>query len=200
MTAKKDIAPKGSDPDHSASDSFETLLSAVGQQRDRDAFITLFNHFAPRLKSFLMKKGATPDHAEELAQETMLTVWNKAAGYDPKQAGASTWIFTIARNKRIDSLRKNNRVEFDSGDPAFVPDDISPAPDRQVIDSDRTQQVAAALDTLPPEQADLIRKAYFEDKTHHEIASETKIPLGTVKSRLRLALERLHRQLGQDLL
>lgn len=194
MTAKKDIAPTG------VPDSFETLLSAVGQQRDRDAFITLFNHFAPRLKSFLMKKGATPDHAEELTQETMLTVWNKAAGYDPKQAGASTWIFTIARNKRIDSLRKNSRVEFDSGDPAFVPDDMGPAPDRQVIDSDRTEQVAAALKTLPPEQADLIRKAYFEDKTHYEIASEIKIPLGTVKSRLRLALERLHRQLGQDLL
>lgn len=195
MTAKKDIAPTGLLPD-----SFETLLSAVGQRRDRSAFITLFNHFAPRLKSFLMKKGATPDHAEELAQETMLTVWNKAAGYDPKQAGASTWIFTIARNKRIDSLRKNSRVEFDFGDPAFVPDDMAPAPDRQVIDSDRTEQVAAALKTLPPEQADLIRKAYFEDKTHHEIASEIKIPLGTVKSRLRLALERLHRQLEQDLL
>jgi len=200
MTAKKDIAHNLADSGRHAPESFEALLSAVGQRRDRSAFIILFHHFAPRLKSFLMKKGSSPEQAEELAQETMLTVWNKAASYNPQQASASTWIFTVARNKRIDSLRKNGRVEFDSGDPAFVPDNVSPAPDRQVIDSDRTEQVAAAMETLPPEQADLIRKAYFEDKTHHEIANETKIPLGTVKSRLRLALERLHRQLGHDLL
>jgi RNA polymerase sigma-70 factor (ECF subfamily) len=199
MTAKQDIAHDrpGS---NSAPESFETLLSAVGQRRDRAAFIALFHHFAPRLKSFLMKKGSTPEQAEELAQETMLTIWNKAAGYDPQQASASTWIFTVARNKRIDSLRKNGRVEFDSGDPAYVPDDISPAPDRQVIDRDRTEKIAAALETLPREQAELVRKAYFDDKTHNEIASETGIPLGTVKSRLRLAMERLHRQIGQDLL
>lgn len=200
MTAKKDIAHDLTDSGRHAPESFETLLTAVGQRRDRTAFITLFHYFAPRLKSFLIKKGSSPEQAEDLAQETMLTVWNKAASYNPQQASASTWIFTVARNKRIDALRKNGRVEFDSGDPAFVPDDISPAPDRQAIDSDRTEQVAAALKTLPPEQADLIRKAYFEDKTHHEIASETEIPLGTVKSRLRLALERLHRQLGHDLL
>ena len=178
--------------------SFEDLLAAVGRDRDRTAFIRLFNHFAPRLKSFLMKKGSPPEQAEELAQETMLTVWNKAAGYDPAQAGASTWIFTIARNKRIDALRKSSRVEFDSSDPAFVPDHISAAPDHTVIAADRAEKLASALQTLPPEQAALIRKSFYEDKTHNEIAAEAKIPLGTVKSRLRLAMEKLHHQLGKD--
>ncbi len=194
MIAEPSTLPVANDP----APRFEDLLSAVGQRRDRAAFITLFHHFAPRLKSFLMKKGATPEHAEELAQETMLTVWNKAAGYDPAQAGASTWIFTIARNKRIDALRKNSRVEYDSSDPAFVPDNASPAPDHAVIAADRAEKLATALKTLPPEQAALIQKSFYEDMTHNEIAVETKIPLGTVKSRLRLAMEKLHHQLGKD--
>lgn len=176
---------------------FNALLQAVGQYRDRAAFIALFQHFAPRLKSFLMKKGNTPEHAEELAQETMLSVWDKAPQYDPTRAGAGTWIFTIARNRHIDSLRRGSaRPDIDIDDPAFILADDSPAPDARVIEEDRAGKLAAAIQSLPPEQSDVIRKSFFEDMTHAQIAAETKIPLGTIKSRLRLALERLHKHLG----
>lgn len=177
---------------------FEDLLVAVGRDRDRGAFITLFHHFAPRLKSFLMKQGTPPEQAEELAQETLLTVWNRATLYDPQQAAAGTWIFTIARNKRIDLLRRKSRVTFEDSDPAFVPDTRSPAPDQAVINTDRSEIVAGALKTLPPEQALLIRKSFYDGKTHAEIARENNLPLGTVKSRLRLAMEKLHHQLGKN--
>lgn len=182
-----------------ANDSFEALLQAVGQRQDRAAFIALFHHFAPRIKSFLMKGGATPEQAEEMAQETMLSVWTKAAGYDPKQANASTWIFTIARNKRIDALRKGGRVQYDATDPVYVPD-AAPHADHAILDSERMARVAQAIGDLPPEQAAIIRKSFFEDKTHSEIATESNIPLGTVKSRIRLALERLRPHLGQEYL
>jgi len=183
---------------------FNVLLHAVGQKKDREAFIALFQHFAPRLKSFLMKKGSSPEHAEELAQETMLSVWNKAAQYDPARASASTWIFTIARNRHIDSMRRGTRPDIDINDPAFIIADTAPTPDENSITKDRSQKIAAALLTLPPEQSDVIRKSFFEDKTHAEIAAETKIPLGTIKSRLRLAMDRLQKHLeghqGQELL
>ena len=196
MRMNAEPAPLASD-DSPAAPRFEDLLVAIGQRRDRTAFITLFHHFAPRLKSFLMKQGASPEQAEELAQETLLTVWNRAESYDPAQAGAGTWIFTIARNKRIDALRRKSRIDYDAGDPAFVPDTRSPAPDQAVINTSRSRLVAGALKTLPPEQASLIRKSFYDGKTHAEIAREDKIPLGTVKSRLRLAMEKLHHQLGK---
>ncbi len=183
-----------------ASDSFENLLLAVGNDRDRDAFIRLFNHFAPRLKSFLMKGGATPSVAEELVQETMLSVWTRATSYDPAKANAGTWIFTIARNKRIDALRRTRRFEMDIDDAAYIRDENAASPDQGIIDSDRTQKVAAIIETLPPEQAALIRKAFFEDKTHMQIAAETRLPLGTVKSRIRLAMDRLRPHLQKDAL
>lgn len=189
-----------SSPALPANDSFEDLLLAVGKKRDRDAFVRLFNHFAPRIKSFLMKGGASPSQAEELVQETMLTIWTRAAGYDPAKAGASTWIFTIARNKRIDSLRRTRRIEVDVNDAAYVSDENATSPDQGMIDSDRTEKIADVLKILPQEQADLIHKAFFEDKTHMQIATETGLPLGTVKSRIRLAMDRLRPSLQKDAL
>lgn len=183
-----------------ANDSFEALLVAVGKTRDREAFIRLFNHFAPRLKSFLMKGGASPSQAEELAQETMLSVWTRSTSYDPAKANASTWIFTIARNKRIDSFRRTRRVEVDINDAAYISDDNVASPDQGIIDSDRTEKIAAIVKTLPPEQAEVIHKAFFEDKTHMQIADETKLPLGTIKSRIRLAMDRLRPLLQKDAL
>lgn len=180
--------------------SFEAQLAAVGRDRDKQAFLSLFDHFAPRLKSFLMKGGATPEQAEELVQEVMLTVWNRAATYDPARAGAATWIFTIARNRRIDALRKTGRPEVDINDAAYIADETLPQPDQAVIQSDRTQKIAEAMKTLPKEQSEVVYKAFFEDKTHREIAEETKLPLGTIKSRLRLALDRLRPQLRKDML
>lgn len=172
---------------------FNDMLCAVGQDQDREAFIALFEHFAPRIKSFLMKGGAAPEQADELAQETMLTIWNKAGSYDPKQAAASTWIFTIARNKRIDALRKVARYNVDPSDPLLIVDE-SNSPSENMSESQETDRIAEALKTLPEEQALLIRKSFFEDKSHAVIAEETGIPLGTVKSRIRLALERLRKE------
>jgi RNA polymerase sigma factor (sigma-70 family) len=174
--------------------TFEDLLTAVGRSRDRDAFIRLFEHFAPRVKSFLMRGGFRADLADELAQETMLTVWDKAAGYNAAQAAASTWIYTIARNKRIDSLRRINRPEPDAADPLFAPEP-EPRPDDILNHAEEATYIAEAMKKLPAEQAELIQKAFFEEKSHSDIAAETNLPLGTVKSRIRLALDRMRQGL-----
>ena len=173
----------------------DDMLRAVGDRQDRESFIQLFRHFAPRVKSYLMKSGSSPEQADELAQETMLTVWNKAADFDPRRAAASTWIFTIARNKRIDALRKTaTRQEIAL--PEFMPiEDETPGPADRLSETETTKIVADALDHLPDEQAGLIRKAFFEGKSHAEIAAETGVALGTVKSRIRAALERLRKDI-----
>ncbi len=178
--------------DAAASDAahFRGLLLAVARKKDKTAFAELFDYFAPRIKSFLMKGGAAPDVADELAQETMITVWQKAESFDPAKASASTWIFTIARNKRIDAIRKQGRPEFDPADPLMVPDE-TPEAGEKITQQQETEIMADAIQTLPPEQAELLYKSFFEDKTHADIAKETNLPLGTVKSRIRLALERL---------
>ena len=108
-------------PEANAGD-LSALLAAVGAARDRAAFEALFRHFAPRIKAYLLRLGAGSPGAEDLAQEAMLSVWRKAVLFDPAKASAATWIFTIARNLRIDALRRERRPEFDPGDPAFVPD------------------------------------------------------------------------------
>ena len=176
--------------------TFDDLLVTVGRSRSRDAFIRLFGHYAPRVKSFLMKGGLTPEQADEVAQETMLTVWQKAPAFDPKKAGAGTWIFTIARNKRIDLQRKGWRdVQYPEG--MDFPASAALA-DVQMNEAQGAQKLSAAINTLPPEQADLIRKVYFEDKTQNDIAAQTGIPLGTVKSRIRLGLGKLRDAMKEE--
>lgn len=163
-------------------------LNAVRDHKDRVAFAELFGYFAPRLKSFLMKSGTSPDMAEECAQEVMVTVWNKSHLFDPTKASVSTWIFTIARNKRIDMFRKQRRPE---------PEDLPWGPEEQPSQADtialqqETEILGRALADLPAKQRDLIERAYFGELTHREIAAETGLPLGTIKSRIRLALDRL---------
>lgn len=169
---------------------FDDLLVAVGKTRSRDAFVRLFEHYAPRVKSFLMKGGLSPEQADEVAQETMLAVWQKAPAFDPQKAGAGTWIFTIARNRRIDLQRKGWR-DVPLPDYMDFPTAAKDAPDITAGDAQGSRILGAAIESLPPEQADLIRKVYFEDKTQNDIAAETGIPLGTVKSRIRLALGKL---------
>lgn len=178
--------------------SFESLLESVGKTKDRRAFIALFDYYAPRLKSFFIKGGLKPDTADELAQETMLTVWDRAETYDPAKAGASTWIYTVARNKRIDFFRKTGRPEADINDPLMAPSEPD-APDAALSDSQDKAALETAMDALPAEQEDMIRKAFFEDKSHAVIAEETGLPLGTVKSRIRLALDRLRHALNGTL-
>ena len=174
------------------------LVEAIGRDRDRAAFATLYSYFAPRVKGWLIRQGADPAAAEELAQESLLMVWTRAATFDRRQSSVSTWLFTIARNKRIDALRREKRPEFDPLDPALVP---APAAAQDaaydaVQDEERLQRVIA---TLPAEQAELLHLAFYEDRSHRDIAVLRGLPLGTVKSRLRLALARLRKALdGED--
>ena len=174
------------------------LILAVASGRDRECFTRLFEYFAPRVKSYLLRLGAQPVFAEELAQETMLVVWRKAASFDPSRATASTWIFTIARNLHIDSRRRIRAPEFFADDPAdAAPPPAEPA--RLLLDGERETRVREALNELSPDQAAVIRLSFFEDKPHAEIARQLSLPLGTVKSRLRLAMNHLRNCLG-DLL
>jgi RNA polymerase sigma-70 factor, ECF subfamily len=169
---------------------FAGLIEAIARRRDRAAFAALFAHFAPRVNAWMLRAGSNQAAAEELTQETMLAVWQKARLFDPARAGVSTWIFTIARNLRIDALRRERH-------PSDLMQYSSEEPDRPVQADDvikisqQEDRIRSALSRLPPEQAEVIRKAFFEDKVHREIEKELGIPLGTVKSRLRLALARL---------
>ena len=175
------------------SQNWEQLLVLVSETNDRIAFRRLFNHFAPRIKSFLMKAGADQTMAEECSQEAMATVWNKAKLFDPNRASASTWIFTIARNKRIDAIRKVRRPEPDE---LTWPDEIEPAQEEALELKQQSEILADAIQNLPEKQRQLVEKAFFKELSHSEIALETGLPLGTIKSRIRLALERLRHAMG----
>ncbi len=175
------------------SHDWEQLLVLVSETKDRIAFRHLFNHFAPRIKSFLMKAGADQTMAEECSQEAMATVWNKAKLFDPSRASASTWIFTIARNKRIDAIRKVRRPEPDE---LTWPDETEPAQEEALELKQQSEILADAIQNLPEKQRQLVEKAFFKELSHSEIALETGLPLGTIKSRIRLALERLRHAMG----
>jgi RNA polymerase sigma-70 factor (ECF subfamily) len=172
-------------------------VEAIAAAQDREAFALLFRHFAPKVKGYVLKMGASRAEAEEVMQDAMLTVWRKAASFDRTQASVATWIFTIARNRRIDVIRKEKRPEYDPSDPMLVPEDAV-APDAALSASERQERLAAAIQGLPQEQLDLVKEAFYQAKTHAEIAAQTKLPLGTVKSRLRLAFARLRRALSGD--
>ena len=164
------------------------LIKKVETLKDISAFEELFNHFAPRVKAFLMKSGADPQMAEECSQEVMATVWRKAHLFDPSRASASTWIFTIARNKKIDAIRKQNRPEPEQ----LYPDqDYEPDQESVVELQQETERLTLALGELPEKQRVLVEKAYLGELSHSEIAEITGLPLGTIKSRIRLALEKL---------
>jgi len=173
------------------------LILAIAGRRDRTAFVALFGSFAPLLKSWFQRSGSAPEQAEDLVQETMLSVWRKADSFDPTRAGAATWIFTIARNQRIDAARRVPRRTLDAEDPSLAPQ--APAAPDAVLDTvQREDRLRAALKILPPEQADVIRLSFFEDRPHADIERVLGVPLGTVKSRLRLAMARLRAHLGDD--
>lgn len=169
-----------------------SLIIRVRDNQDRKAFGDLFRHFAPRIKGFLMKSGSSDALAEEVAQDVMATVWQKANLFDPGRASVATWIFTIARNRKIDILRKQRRPE-----PEDLPWGPTAEPDQEetlALQQD-TARLRAAIAELPEKQRDLVKRAYFGDLSHSEIATETGLPLGTIKSRIRLALERLRHEL-----
>ena len=167
------------------------LVRAVADRGDRSAFGDLFRHFAPRIAGFLMRGGLSADEAEELAQETMATVWRKAAQFDEARAGVATWIFTIARNRRIDRQRSAARAAGVAQD-LFIEDEAGEASaEDQALAGEREAQVRSAMDSLSPEQETVLRLSFFAEKPHSEIARELGIPLGTVKSRVRLAMNRI---------
>jgi len=165
----------------------------VRDAQDTAAFAALFDYFGPRVKAFLMKSGASPDLAEECAQDVMVTIWNKAHMFDPAKASVSTWIFTIARNRRIDLLRKQRRVEPE--DLPWGPEADPPQEEVMALQQE-SAMLGTAIADLPEKQRMLIEKAYYGELTHSEIAAETGLPLGTIKSRIRLALERLRHAVG----
>ena len=166
------------------------LLERVAVFKDKTAFTELFEFFAPRLKSYMIRLGEQADKAEELAQDTMINVWRKAEQYDRHQATPSTWIFRIARNRRIDVARKNGKPPLDAKDPSLHPEPL-PAPDTLADLSRMETDVRAAMKALPNEQAELLQAAYYEGLSQSEIADRLGIPLGTVKSRIRLAFGKL---------
>ena len=168
------------------------LIGRIAAHGDRDAFRLLFEHFAPRVKGLMLKAGASGEEAEEIAQDTLLAVWRKAAQFDPASAGAPAWIFTIARNLRIDAVRRSARAGV------VVPDaeleyfaDPADSQETQISRREETARIAAAIALLSTEQSAAIRMSFLEDRPHPEIAEALRIPLGTVKSRIRLAMNRL---------
>ncbi len=172
---------------------WEDLIRAIAADQDRDAFARLFAYFAPRVKAFMQRSGVAADAAEELAQETMLNVWRKAALFDAGTAGAAAWIFTIARNLRIDAYRRTQRgIDAIAAEFEFeLEADDALQPDAAMIAKQDQTRVRAALDQLSAEQLRVVELSFFEQQAHADIAATLGIPLGTVKSRLRLAMNRL---------
>lgn len=163
-------------------------MAAIAQNQDQAAFAELFRHFAPRVKAFLMKSGADAGLAEDCMQDVMAALWHKAHMYDPARASVATWIFTLARNRRIDLLRRSARPEPE--DLPWGPEAPPEQADVLALQQD-TERLVAALANLPEKQRSLVQRAYFGDLSHAEISLETGLPLGTIKSRIRLALDRL---------
>ena len=179
-------------------DEINAWMRAVAEGSDRTAFAALFRHFAPRVKGFLVRAGADEALADELAQETMVVLWRRAATFEPARAQASTWIYTIARNLRIDHYRRT------AGGPVEAPDDWDPEqqpasahlePEELLHAAQRERGVHRALAALPTEQAHVLRLSFFDEHPHARIAQDLGIPLGTVKSRIRLAVMQLRRLL-----
>lgn len=191
--SSQDRSPAGAEYDEKA---LARLLRLVAADRDKNAFAQVFDHFAPRIKAFLRRQGTPEAQLDDLLQEVMIKVWRYAGRFDPQKGKAVTWIFTVTRNARIDFLRKENRPEPDENDPMLVPT-VAAASDDDVYARESAERIATALDTLPAEQAEMLRLAFFEEKSHNEIAQQVGLPLGTVKSRIRLAFNRLRSSLTE---
>ncbi|MBV1693544.1 MAG: sigma-70 family RNA polymerase sigma factor [Hyphomicrobiales bacterium] len=167
------------------------LLSRIASDRSDEAFRQLFDEYGPRVRSFMMRQGADPELADELTQETLIVVWRKAALYSPEKGSPTTWIYTIARNLRTDHVRRR-RVwhELTDDHVARMPSD-EPAADDIASDRQRQERVQAVLGDLPAEQLEVVQLAFMEGLAHGEIATRLGLPLGTVKTRIRLAYQKL---------
>jgi RNA polymerase sigma-70 factor, ECF subfamily len=172
-------------------DELKGLMAAVARDRDKAAYGRLFQYFAPRIVGFMERNGVGATDAEEIAQDTMVTVWRKAELYDPAQAAVSTWIFTIARNLRVDLARRATRQRNGAAAMAEPEIELVESAETQALANEREIKVREALDKLSREQATVLRLSFFSEKPHAEIARELGIPLGTVKSRVRLAMAKI---------
>jgi RNA polymerase sigma-70 factor (ECF subfamily) len=170
-------------------------VSAVAERRDREAFAALFDHFVPRIEAYIIRLGADAATAEEISQDVMLTLWRKAALFDPQKSSVTTWLYRIARNRRIDSVRRDRMDYVDPMDMDFGEATNDSAPDEMMDIQQREDILRHAIKELPEEQLSLVRLAFFEGLSHSHIAERTGLPLGTVKSRIRLAFTRLRRTL-----
>jgi RNA polymerase sigma-70 factor (ECF subfamily) len=176
---------------------FADLMDAIAERQDRDAFAEIFAFYAPRVKAYVLRLGAAETLAEEITQEVMIVVWRKAQLFDRRQASVSTWIFRVARNRRIDAARRTKLDAFDPEEPMLAPAPVEQA-DESLSQTERESRVRAALADLPPEQLSLLQAAFYEGLSHRDIAERTGIPLGTVKSRIRLAFARLRSRLAEE--
>ena len=176
---------------------FVAAILNIAESQDISSFKKIFEYFSPRLKSFLMKSGAEENIAEEIIQETMTIIWTKADYYDPKVASPSTWIYTIARNKKIDILRKSRKAILEDIETAVLPA-VEPKTEENIEHDQKFDMIAQHLDALPKDQLNLLKMNFFEEKSHGEISELTGIPLGTVKSRIRLALEKIRGKLDKN--
>lgn len=165
------------------------LMLQVGKG-DRDAFARLFEHLAPRIKAYLIRLGSEPSAAEDLAQDVMVTIWHKAAGFDPARSSVMTWTFVIARNRRIDSLRREHSTVTYGHSPPDVEAEPGGA-DEAMVSEQSDALMRDAIASLSPEQQQVVRMSFFDDEPHSAIAAALDVPLGTVKSRLRLAFAKL---------
>jgi RNA polymerase sigma-70 factor (ECF subfamily) len=172
----------------------ELWIEAIATRGDRTAFAALFGFYAPRIKGFLMRTGTGAELAEEIVQETMLSVWRKAGMFDASRASVATWIYTVARNLRIDRLRRERGVSAEALYDVLKGDDPS-QPDDLLEGDERDRNIRAAMKQLPGEQMAVVQLSFFEDRPHADIARALGIPLGTVKSRLRLAMAKLRESL-----
>ena len=172
----------------------EELIARIAQAQDKAAFISLFDLYAPRVKYFLLRHGVTAESAEELTQEALLTVWRKARYFSAERGTASSWIFKIARNLSIDETRRDKRAQLYAMVNEF--NDVDPErPDDLVSASEQARRVRSAMNELPDEQLEVVKWSFVEGAAHSEIAERLELPLGTVKSRLRLAMRRMRKSL-----
>lgn len=173
------------------------LISRIAATQDRGAFAELFQHYAPRVKAMMMRRGATADRAEDLAQETLMRLWRKAAQYDPARASASAWVYTIARNVSVDLVRRDGRAAAWLEEQGPAEEEDYDEPEQLLLVAEREDLIRSSLAMLPDDQLKVVRLSFFDGLAHAEIADLLGIPLGTVKSRIRLAMQRLRDRLGE---
>ena len=180
-------------------DRLDALMLAVARDCDKAAFAALFNHFGPLVKSWLMRSGSSPSAADDLVQDTFVLMWHKAAQFDPTRARVAAWLFTIARNLRIDRARKAARAQAGVTALGYETPEIESSAEDDALAGERDARVRKAMDSLSPAQATVLKLSFFSEKPHAQIARELNIPLGTVKSRVRLAMAKIRAILEQEL-